>query len=111
MIRSISKQIIGAFSEPIILSVLKQGDSYGYNIIQLVKEISNKEITWKEASIYPVLKKLEIKGLIKSYWKQGENEKPRKYYSILSDGVKQLEFNMYEWSTIQKLFEKLNTFT
>lgn len=110
MIRSISKQIIGAFSEPIILSVLQQGDSYGYKIIQLIKEISNKEITWNEASIYPVLKKLEIKGLIKSYWKQGENERPRKYYSILSDGVKQLEFNMYEWNTIQKLFEKLNTF-
>jgi DNA-binding PadR family transcriptional regulator len=107
MIKSISKEIIGAFSVPIILSILKQGDNYGYGIVQSVKENSNKEITWNEASIYPVVKKLENKGLIKSYWKVIENERPRKYYTILSDGIKQLEYNMSEWNTIQTLFEKL----
>lgn len=110
MIKSISKEIIGAFSVPIILSVLQQGDSYGYEIVQRVKEYSNEEITWKEASIYTVLKKLEENGLIKSYWKIIENERPRKYYTILSDGVKQLEYNMQEWNTIKALFEKLKTF-
>lgn len=107
MFKSISKEIIGAFSVPIILSILKNGDNYGYEIVQIVKEITNDEITWQEASIYPVLKKLEDKGLIKSYWKVIENERPRKYYTILSDGVKQLEHNMQEWNTIQTLFEKL----
>lgn len=110
MIKSISKEIIGAFAVPIILSVLQQGDSYGYEIVQRIKEYSNEEITWKEASIYPVLKKLETNGLIKSYWKLVENERPRKYYTILSDGVKQLEYNMHEWNTIQSLFEKLKNF-
>jgi DNA-binding PadR family transcriptional regulator len=107
MIKSISKEIMGAFSVPIILSILQQGDNYGYEIVQSVKENSNEEITWNEASIYPVLKKLENKGLIKSYWKVVEYERPRKYYTILSDGVKQLEHNMQEWNTIQTLFEKL----
>lgn len=110
MIKSISKEFIGAFSVPIILSILQQSDNYGYGIVQSVKENSNNIITWKEASIYPVLKKLEIKGLIKSYWKVIEDERPRKYYTILSDGVKQLEYNMHEWNTIQALFEKLKTF-
>jgi DNA-binding PadR family transcriptional regulator len=110
MIKSISKEIIGAFSVPIILSILQLGDYYGYEIVQCVKEKSNNEITWKEASIYPVLKKLEDKGLIKSYWKHIENERPRKYYTLLPDGVKQLEYNMHEWNTIQALFEKLKTF-
>ncbi len=107
MIKVLSKQIVGAFSVPIILSILKKGDSYGYEIVQWVKETTSDEITWKEASIYPVLKKLEDNGLIKSYWKIIENERPRKYYTILSDGLKQLDYNMQEWNTVLILFEKL----
>lgn len=109
MIKSISKEIIGAFSVPIILSVLQQDDNYGYEIVQNVKEYSKEEIIWNEASIYPVLKKLENKGLIKSYWKLVDGERPRKYYTILADGVKQLEYNMHEWNTIKALFEKLKS--
>lgn len=109
MIKSISKEFIGAFSVHIILSILQQGDNYGYEIVQIVKENSNNVITWNEASIYPVLKKLENKELIKSYWKLIDNERPRKYYTILSDGVEQLEYNMHEWNTIKTLFEKLKS--
>jgi PadR family transcriptional regulator PadR len=105
--KSISKELIGASSIPIILSILRGGDSYGYEIVQHVKEITNGGITWKEASIYPVLKKLENDGYIKSYWKIIENERPRKYYTILSDGQKQLEQNINEWGMIQTVFESL----
>jgi DNA-binding PadR family transcriptional regulator len=107
MIKVLSKQIVGAFSVPIILSILKKGDSYGYEIVQWVKETTSDEITWKEASIYPVLKKLEDNGLIKSYWKIIENERPRKYYTLLSEGDKQLEYNLEELNTIQILLDKL----
>jgi len=105
--KSISKELIGGFAMPIILSILQKGDSYGYEIVQWVKENTNEVITWKEASIYPVLKKLETNGLIKSNWKIVEDERPRKYYTILSDGEKQLDHNMHEWNAIQALFEKL----
>ena len=105
--KSISKELIGASAIPIILSVLKQGDNYGYEIVQRVKEATNGEITWKEASIYPVLKKLESNGNIKSYWKMLENERPRKYYTLLSDGEKQLAKNMREWKLMQNVFAKL----
>lgn len=105
--KSIAKELIGASSIPIILSILKKGDSYGYEIVQRVKEITNGGITWKEASIYPVLKKLENEGYIKSYWKVIENERPRKYYTILNDGKKQLVQNISEWGMIQTVFESL----
>jgi len=55
MMKSISKELIGASATPIILSVLYNGDNYGYEIVQKVKELSGGEIKWKEASIYPVL--------------------------------------------------------
>jgi DNA-binding PadR family transcriptional regulator len=105
--KSISKELIGASSIPSILSILRNGDSYGYEIVQRVKEITNGGITWKEASIYPVLKKLENDGYIKSYWKVIENERPRKYYTILAEGQKQLEQNVIEWGMIQTVFNSL----
>ncbi len=109
MIKVLSKQIVGAFSVPIILSILKKGDSYGYEIVQWVTENTNDKISMREASIYPVLKKLEDNGLIKSYWKIIENERPRKYYTLLSDGVKQFEYNLEELNTIQILLDKLKS--
>ena len=105
--KSISKELVGASAVPIILSVLKNGDSYGYKIVQRVKELTNGEIAWKEASIYPVLKKLENADMIKSYWKVEENKRPRKYYTILSEGKKQLKQNMHEWNLVYSVFNSL----
>lgn len=107
--KSISKELIGAAAIPIILSVLKNRDSYGYEIVQHVKEITNGGINWKEASIYPVLKKLENNGMVKSYWKMQENQRPRKYYTILADGKKQLERNINEWKLMLSVFEELGS--
>jgi len=105
--KSISKELIGASAIPIILSVLKNGDSYGYEIVQKVKELTNGGIAWKEASIYPVLKKLENNGMIKSYWKMQNDERPRKYYTLLEYGGKQLEKSLNEWDLIQFVFRAL----
>ncbi len=105
--KSISKELVGASAAPIILSVLKHGDSYGYEIVQKVKELTNSEIKWQEASIYPVLKKLENSGMIKSYWKVQETERPRRYYTILPDGKLQLEQNIHEWELVHSMFAML----
>jgi DNA-binding PadR family transcriptional regulator len=105
--KSISKELTGAFAVPIILSILRDGDSYGYEIVQRVKNLTNGEIKWKEASIYPVLKKLENAGMIKSYWKVEEHERPRRYYSILAGGKEQLNLNMLEWDKVHGVLTKL----
>jgi len=106
----ISKELVGASASPIILSILKQGDSYGYEIVQKVKELTNGEIKWQEASIYPVLKKLENQGMIKSYWRVQEGERPRKYYTLQREGINMLEANQHDWNLVQSVFGKLWNF-
>ena len=103
----ISKDLVGASVSTVILSLLNQEDSYGYEMIQKVKEFTNGEVEWHEVGIYPVLKKLENEGMIRSYWKMLEGERPRKYYTIQEDGIKQLEENKYEWSLVEMLYKKL----
>lgn len=100
---------MGASAIPIILSVLQSGDSYGYEIVQKVKDLGKDKIQWNEPSIYPVLKKLESSGMIKSYWKVLEGERPRKYYTLLADGKEQLKQNMAEWDIVYAIFGKLKT--
>jgi PadR family transcriptional regulator PadR len=102
----ISKYIVGASASSIILSILNQGDSYGYEMIQKVKEFTNGEVEWHEVGIFPVLKKLENEGMIKSYWKIA-GQRQRKYYTIQEEGVKQLKTNKYEWNLVEMLYKKL----
>jgi DNA-binding PadR family transcriptional regulator len=102
---SISKKLMGVSAIPMVLSILKKGDSYGYEIVQTVKKITNNGITWKEASIYPVLKRLEREGMIKSYWKMRRDEQPRKYYSLLPEGEKKLAKNRHELEMVYSVYQ------
>ena len=103
----ISKEWTGALSGAIILLCLSLSDDYGYGIIQKVKKISEGEIKWKEASIYPVLAKLQKEGLIKSYWKVLDNERPRRYYTILDEGRRELGSKLHELQIVNKLFDQI----
>ncbi|NOY96781.1 MAG: helix-turn-helix transcriptional regulator [Chlorobi bacterium] len=103
----ISKELMGASSIPIILSILQKGDSYGYQIMGQLRELSKGRIEWKEGSLYPVLKKLENAGLIKSYWKIEGSQRPRKYYKLLDKGGKALKREKDDWDLMQSIFIKL----
>ena len=105
--KSVSKELTGASAMPIILSILKNGDSYGYEIVQRVKKLANDKISWQEASIYPVLKKMENSGMIESYWSVKPPERPRKYYKILAQGKEQLKQNKLEWDLITSVLQEL----
>ena len=103
----VSKELIGASAAKIILSVLVHGDNYGYEILQKVKELSGGMIKWNEGSIYPVLKKMESQGLIKSYWRMEDKERPRKYYSLLEQGKVELKNEKAEWNMVHNILTKL----
>ena len=102
-----SKELMAASAVPVILSILQNGDNYGYGIVQEIKEITDGKTPWQEASIYPVLKKMEQKGLIKSYWRMTEDERNRKYYFIQSLGKEELKQSLELWKVMDGIIEKL----
>lgn len=103
----ISKELIGASSIPIILSILSESESYGYEIIQKVKAISNGKIEYGDGTLYPVLHKLEKKELIESYWRTPESGRKRKYYTISNKGKKELVSQKKNWITINQIISNL----
>jgi PadR family transcriptional regulator len=103
----ISKELVGASVRPILLSVLASGDSYGYEIIQRVKEYSNGEISWRDGSLYPVLHRLEDEGLVESYWESKKSGRRRKYYKICGTGRVRLEQEKHQWLHVDAVLAKL----
>jgi len=105
----VSKDLVAASSRMMILSILSGGESYGYQILQTVKYLTEGGWNWSDGLIYPVLHKLENEKLIASRWAQIENGRNRKYYKITDKGMKSLEKSMQEWkfvdSTLHKLWE------
>jgi DNA-binding PadR family transcriptional regulator len=82
----LQRELIAASTEPLILSLLAQGESYGYALIQRVRQMSEGRIRWTDGMLYPVLHRLERQGRIKSRWRTAETGRKRKYYSIQTKG-------------------------
>ena len=59
----LSRELVAASTRPLLLSLLAEGESYGYALIQRVKELSGGELNWTGGMLYPVLHRLEEEGL------------------------------------------------
>jgi DNA-binding PadR family transcriptional regulator len=107
-----NKELTAASSIPIILSILNQGETYGYEIIRKVELLSKGEVQWTDGMLYPVLHKLENKKLIQSEWRVApETNRRRKYYRITDKGKKQLQTVRQQWDDMQQLLTKLSITT
>lgn len=98
----ISKELAAASTVPLVLSVLKEGENYGYGLIQRVLELSKGQIEWSEGMLYPVLHWMEKEGLIEAEWRQADTGRKRKYYSLREEGTSALQSEQQQWMTVHK---------
>ena len=107
---AISKDLVAASATPLVLSILSEGENYGYAIIKRVRELSNGQMQWTDGMLYPVLHRLEKQKLIQSKWRESETGRKRKYYKIKKEGTKALKEQQNQWkvvySTLRQLWEK-----
>jgi PadR family transcriptional regulator, regulatory protein PadR len=104
----ISKNLTAASTKPIILGILKQGNSYGYLIIKKIKEISGGKMKYSDGMLYPVLHRLEKDGLIQSNWvMDNDSIRPRKYYEITDLGKKALAIEKEQWLQVNAVLNEI----
>lgn len=104
--KRITKDLVAASATPLLLAILQKGPSYGYAIIQEVKELSGGELEWSEGMLYPVLHRLEEQGLIEAYNERGETGRQRRYYRLRSDGRKALAEERRQWGIVNAALTK-----
>jgi DNA-binding PadR family transcriptional regulator len=96
----LSKDLMAASSTPIVLAILAEGDSYGYAIIQRVRELSGGRIEWTDGMLYPVLHRLERLGHIEARWEVADTGRKRKYYRLTAGGRAQLAAEREQWQAV-----------
>ena len=90
----------------LILSVLESNKMYGYQIMRELEHRSEGYFTMTAALLYPALHKLELDGLLKSEWQEGQGKRKRKYYSITPKGRKALTSSQTEWQAFIENLQK-----
>jgi PadR family transcriptional regulator, regulatory protein PadR len=103
----LTKELVAASTVPLVLSVLTRGESYGYELIQSVRELSGGRIEWTEGMLYPVLHWMEDEDLIESEWREADTGRKRKYYRLRKEGRKALQDEQQQWLTVHETLTKL----
>ena len=90
-------KLITGTVEMLILDVLAQAPSYGYEITQTVLSRSGGRFELKEGSLYPALHRLEREMQLASYWTEHDGRR-RKYYKLTPSGRRALAARRVEWT-------------
>ena len=91
------KALISGSNAMLILSLLKDGDKYGYEMVQELKKRSKNAFEMKEGTLYPLLHALEKAGEVQSSEKTAPTGRERRYYRLTEKGAGRLEEKVTEW--------------
>lgn len=100
------KSLISGSTSMLVLRLLEEGDLYGYQMIERLRERSKYVFELKAGTLYPLLHGMEEKGFLTSY-EQEEGGKVRKYYHLTRDGKKVLKEKEEEWNTYRSAVERV----
>ena len=103
----ISSDLLRGHTDTIVLRILMDGDSYGYEIYKKIIEKSDELYELKEATLYSSFRRLEQDGNINSYWGDETQGGRRKYYKITQIGENTYNLNKQDWEFSKKIIEKL----
>ena len=81
----------------LILKTISLEPMNGWAIAKRIVQISNNILQVQQGSLYPALHRLEYQGWIKAEWKDSENNRRAKYYSLTAAGRKQLKSELENW--------------
>lgn len=95
-------QLGAALLDACVLAILMKEDTYGYVLTQQVREIMNIS----ESTLYPVLRRLQKEGYLKTYDQpfQGRN---RRYYKVTEEGKIKFKEYFNEWNDYKSKVDKV----
>jgi DNA-binding PadR family transcriptional regulator len=90
----------------IAIAVLSQLDEeqYGYS---LLKRLSDQGLSMDQGTLYPLLRRLEAQGLLRSDWRIVDETRPRRYYAISPQGREALKLLKQEWTSIVATMQQM----
>ncbi|MCR5797078.1 PadR family transcriptional regulator [Eubacterium xylanophilum] len=102
----ISSDVIRGYNDTIILCLLLDEDSYGYEISKKIRNLSDEKYVIKETTLYSAFSRMQKNGYIESYSSDGESGKRRSYYRITDSGKKYYDEKCKEWTVTKEVIDK-----
>ena len=106
----IEKSLLSGSTPLLVLSLLKQDDLYGYQMVSELARRSDNTFELKEGTLYPLLHTMEKQGWIRSYTKATPSGRERKYYHLTEEGRAQLAHKEQEWKHFCRSVNKVLDF-
>lgn len=94
-----SSAIVQGTLDMLILKTLALEPLHGYGIGIRIQQISKKVFQVNAGSLFPALRRLERAGLLNSEWRETENSRRAKYYTLSVEGRRRLKAETREWET------------
>jgi DNA-binding PadR family transcriptional regulator len=96
----IGKDLVAASAVPLVLSILNEGESYGYAILKRVDELSGGALEWTDGMLYPLLHRLARLGYVDARWDEEQAPRRRRYYRVTEAGRLALRDQRRQWEAV-----------
>jgi PadR family transcriptional regulator, regulatory protein PadR len=93
-------------AEVLVLAQLEDRPRHGYEVGVEIERRSGGAVSFQIASLYPVLYRLEKKGLIAGHWVEKAGQRRRRYYKLTSAGRRVLAEQRRSWSTFMAALQR-----
>ncbi len=102
----VGSDVMRGYNDFMILFLLLDEDSYGYEISRQIKQISEGKYIMKETTLYSAFTRLEKEGYIEAYYGTETNGKRRTYYRITKEGREFYREKCEEWELVKEIVGK-----
>ena len=102
-----SKEIKRGAASLAILSVLERQPNYGYEIVKRLSELAGSLMKLEQGTVYPLLRRLEQRGILQAAWNYDDPTKPRKYYQVTAEGKAALRLMIDTWSVLSQEMQNI----
>ncbi|MBL3698466.1 PadR family transcriptional regulator [Leucobacter luti] len=97
---------IRGYVDLMVLSLLRTGPSYAYELAQRISAVTGDDYAIKQTTLYSAVKRLETSALVSSYADVSPSGKPRTYYQITDAGREHLQLKVTEWHHTKSVVDR-----
>jgi transcriptional regulator len=104
---TLSREVKKGSAELLVLALLEDRQRHGYEIGKLIEERSDGAISFRIASLYPTLYRLEKRGLIEGRWVEKAGTRRRRYYRLTAEGRRVLGTQRGVWQEFLEALDRV----
>ena len=97
--RILDRELKKGSAELLILSLVEAQPRHGYELSKLIEARSGGVLSFRVASLYPLLYRLEKRGWMEGRWVEKAGQRRRRYYRLTPEGRKVLAAQRSTWES------------